>query len=93
MKCAECSHLDLSTPIARRWAAVGMAVCAHGLTPADCGAPTLSMWPVDMEHKCPASERLSAEGRREQGERLERYRNFLESKRNDRRMDRGPGRR
>lgn len=80
MKCAECRHLDLSTKLNRRWAAVGYAVCAAGMTPTKCGCPTLQQWPLYLHHDCPKKSQLSGANKNEQLEKLKYFRDFLEGK-------------
>ena len=82
MQCAECKHLNLSTRVTRRWAAVGYAVCGLGVTPAQCGAPTLQSWPIHLEHKCPKADRLEGDERKDRLAKLKFFRDFLEGKRN-----------
>ena len=78
MQCAECKFLDLSTPINRRWAAVGYAVCSLHRTPADNGDKTLQNYPVFIEHKCPACDELKGDERLGQLKKLKSYREYLE---------------
>jgi len=85
VQCAECRNLDISTSLNRRWAGIGYAVCSAGVTPRDCGAPTLQQWPIWHQHECPKKDRLTGEERTEQFERIKRYRFFVEMPRKNKR--------
>lgn len=80
MQCAECRNLDISTSTNRRWAGIGYAICTLKITPSDCGAPTLQQWPIHLEHDCPKKDRLIKDEKKEQLERIKKYRDFVERK-------------
>ena len=81
MKCSMCRHLDLSTPISRRTAAIGYAVCELGLRPKDDGFPNLQSWPLETFHSCPKGERLEGRDKEIRAKTLKNYRDYLERKR------------
>jgi len=76
-----CKHLNLSTPLHRRMAAIGYAVCEFGLRPRDEGVPSLQSWPVEMFHACPKAVGLEGRDKEIRVTTLKKYRDYLERKR------------
>lgn len=81
MQCSMCKHLDLSTRVARRMAAIGYAVCEFGLRPRDEGVPSLQSWPTEMFHSCPKGVGLEGRDKEIRVKTLKNYRDYLERKR------------
>ena len=80
MRCAMCKHLDLSTPLNRRMAAIGYAVCELGLKPSDEGFPNLQSWPTEIFHACPKAVEIECRDKEIRVKTLKNYREYLERK-------------
>lgn len=71
--CADCKHLKTDTPVARKTAALGFAVCAKGVV----AGGGLDFYPVAFWHDCEAFSKLSELKLIERRKKLEYWTDYL----------------